>query len=83
MAEQRGGASKLEHRVSDALTVDEGLYVFDPAALGPHCGSVKLVLYSDKEPGKGETRVVDPAVVRQISEDFDKRVHAGSTPLAL
>ena len=41
-----------------------------PARSGPQCGTVKLVLYSEKEPDKGETRVVDPAVVEQIWQDF-------------
>ena len=61
---------KLEQRVSDSDAIYEGLYVFDPAALGPQCGTVKLVLYSDKEPEKGDTRVVDPKVIDQIWQDF-------------
>jgi hypothetical protein len=44
--------------------------VFDPGALGPQCGTVKLVLYSEKEPEKGETRIVDPKVLQQIWQDF-------------
>ena len=50
----------LEQRVSETDAVREGLYVFDPQALGPHCKSVKLVLYSEKEPEKQDTRTVDP-----------------------
>ena len=61
---------KLEHRVSESDAIDEGLYVFDPGALGPHCGPVKLVLYSEKEPAKGDTRLVDPRVLQQIWQDF-------------
>jgi S1-C subfamily serine protease len=61
---------KLEQRVSESEAIHEGLYVFDPGALGPHCGTVKLELYSDKEPEKADTRVVDPAVVQQIWQDF-------------
>jgi hypothetical protein len=60
----------LEQRVSESEAIDEGLYVFDPGALGPHCGAVKLVLYSEKEPAKGDTRVVDPRVIQQIWRDF-------------
>ena len=60
----------VEQRVSEREAVDEGLYVFDPGALGPQCGSVKLVLYSEKEPAKGDTRAVDPRVVQQIWQDF-------------
>ncbi len=61
---------KLEQRVSDSDAINEGLYVFDPGALGPHCGTVKLVLYSEKEPEKGDTRAVDAKVLQQIWQDF-------------
>ena len=61
---------RLEQRTSDTEAIYEGLYVFDPAAIGPHCSTVTLVLYSEKEPEKGETRVVDPKVVQQIWQDF-------------
>ena len=61
---------RLEQRVSDTDAIYEGLYVFDPAAIGPHCGTVTLVLYSEKEPDKGETRAVDPKVIQQIWQDF-------------
>jgi S1-C subfamily serine protease len=61
---------KLEQRVSESDAIYEGLYVLDPGALGPHCGPVKLALYSEKEPAKGETRLVDPRVLQQIWQDF-------------
>jgi S1-C subfamily serine protease len=61
---------KLEQRVSESDAIYEGLYVFDPGVLGPHCAAVKLVMYSEKEPQKGETRVVDPKVIQQIWQDF-------------
>ncbi len=60
----------LEQRVSDTDTISEGLYVFDPGAFGPQCESVKFVLYSQKDPERGETRVVDPGIVQRISQDF-------------
>jgi len=62
---------RLEQRVSDTDAIHEGLYVFDPGAFGPHCGTVKLVLYSEKEPEKGDTREVDPKVVQRIWQDFE------------
>jgi S1-C subfamily serine protease len=61
---------KLEQRIAESNTIYEGLYVFDPGALGPQCGSVKLVLYSEKEPEKGDTRMIDPKVLQQIWQDF-------------
>lgn len=60
---------KLVQRVSESDAVYEGLYVFDPAALGPSCGSVRLVLYSETD-GKGDARVVDPKIVQRIWDDF-------------
>ena len=40
------------------------------ALSGRRCGTVKLVLYSEKEPENGETRIVDSNVVQQIWDDF-------------
>ena len=62
---------KLEQRVSDTDAIYEGLYVFDPGALAPSCGTVKIVLYSEKEPDKGETRVIDPKIIQLIWQDFE------------
>jgi hypothetical protein len=62
---------KLDLRVSDTEAIYEGLYAFDPAALGPGCGSVTLALYSEKEPAKADTRSVDPTILQQIWRDFD------------
>jgi len=61
---------KLERQVSETVTIEEGLYVFEPFALNPECASVKLVVYAEKEPGKGDARTVDPNVIQQIKEDF-------------
>ena len=61
---------KLEQRVSESDAISEGLYVFDPGALGPQCGPVRLLLYSEKEPAKGDTQLVDPRVLQQIWQDF-------------
>jgi hypothetical protein len=60
----------LEREIASATTT-EGLYVFDPNALGPACGSVKLVLYSEKAPGKGETLVLDDTPLQQAWQDFE------------
>jgi hypothetical protein len=61
----------LETQVSERATIDEGLYVFDPGALGPHCGTVTLVLHSAAGPEQGDRRVVDPKIVEQIWQDFE------------
>ena len=41
------------------------------SVLGPACSSVTLVLYSEKEPTKADTRVVDPSILQQIRRDFE------------
>lgn len=61
----------VEHRISETEAIYEGLYVFDPAALGPPCGAVKLTVYSEGEPDKGDARVVDQKVLQQITRDFE------------
>ena len=60
----------LERRLSETAAIREGLYVFDPQALGPHCKSVKLVLYSESDPGKQDARTVDPQMIDRIWQDF-------------
>jgi S1-C subfamily serine protease len=60
----------VEHRTSETEAIYEGLYVFEPAALGPACGTVKLTVYSESEPDNGDARVVDQKVLQQITRDF-------------
>jgi S1-C subfamily serine protease len=60
----------VEQRISETDAVYEGLYVFDPAALGPHCGTVKFALYSEKEPAKANNLVVDPKVIERVWQDL-------------
>lgn len=61
---------KLEQRVSETDAVFEGLYAFDPSALGPKCGTVKLAIYSEKEPDKEDAKVIDQRILQQIAQDF-------------
>jgi S1-C subfamily serine protease len=60
----------LEQRLSKSEAIVEGLYVFDPAGLGPECGTIKLMLYSQKEPEKADTLVVDPKVLKQMWQEL-------------
>ena len=61
---------RIQARVTETEAVEEGLYVFDPAAIGPHCGTVSIVLSSVKDPDKTETRIVPPGIVNQVWQDF-------------
>ena len=60
----------LERRVSETDAVREGLYVFDPQSLGPACKSVRLVVASEKDPRKEDTRTVDPRMIERVWQDF-------------
>ena len=61
---------RLVQRVTETDAIYEGLYVFDPGALAPSCGTVKLTFYSEKEPEKGDPKVVDAKLIQQIADDF-------------
>jgi hypothetical protein len=61
---------RIQTRVSDTEAIEEGFYAFDPDAVGPHCGSVSLVLSSVKDPGKAETVTVAPSIIRRVWDDW-------------
>jgi S1-C subfamily serine protease len=58
----------LEHRASDKNVVREGLYVFASDALGPHCDSATISLWSDPE-SKPETLTISRSVIDRIWQD--------------
>jgi hypothetical protein len=60
----------IERQLSENEAIREGLYVFDPGALGPQCSSVKLSLSSERDPEKADAKVIDPAVIQQVWQDF-------------
>jgi hypothetical protein len=61
---------RIELQTSATEAVMEGLVAFAPDALGPHCGSVRLMLYSEKDPEQADTREVDAKVLQQIWQDL-------------
>jgi hypothetical protein len=60
----------IEQHLQGNDTINEGLHVYDPGAFGPHCETVKLTIYSEKEPQKADTRIVEPRVVNLVWNDF-------------
>jgi hypothetical protein len=60
----------IDQRVSETDAIREGVYVYDAAALGPHCAPATLVLYSEKEPTKDDVRVIDRRVVEGVWDAF-------------
>ena len=60
----------IVQRVSESDAIQEGLYVFDPSAFGPQCATIRLELFSEKSPAKGDVHVIDQKVLDQIRQDF-------------
>src|SRR5262249_30139885 len=61
---------RIEHRVDDGTSVDEGLYVFAPSAISPQCGVVQMTVFSDKPSDKGDSRTIDAKIVQHVWDDF-------------
>ena len=49
----------------------EGVYSYPFDSIGPSCGKVTLELFSEKDPDKATTKVLDEKTVRRVGEDFD------------
>jgi hypothetical protein len=61
---------RIERRLDAGTGLFEGLYVFDPASIGSQCGDVKIVLFAEKAPAKGDERIVDRKVLDRLAKDF-------------
>lgn len=60
----------LEHRESETNVIREGLYVFDPDAFGPQCGTVTLSLFSEAQPTRPDPLASTRAVIDRVWNDF-------------
>ncbi len=60
----------LERRIRETDAIHEGLYVFPANALGPHCGTVTLQLYSDRADAKVDPVTIDPKVLQDLWNDL-------------
>ena len=60
----------LEHLVAEKKIIREGLYVFDPGAFGPQCGTVTLSVYSEAQPERADPLTLTRAVIDQMWTDF-------------
>lgn len=54
--------------VTDATYV--GIYSYPPDAVAPSCGKVTLQLFSEKDPGKSESKDLDQRTIDRIWNDF-------------
>jgi len=57
----------IERPIPDHAPIREGLYVFDRAALGTQCKSVRLDLYSEKSPNSPDSRTIDPKLFASVT----------------
>jgi S1-C subfamily serine protease len=53
--------------VQDRASIREGLYVFGAGDFGPHCGTVRFDLYSEKSPDKADSLTVDPQLFPKLT----------------
>jgi hypothetical protein len=60
----------LEHVIGEKRVLREGLYVFSPESIGPHCSSVTLTIASEQTPEKAETVTLDSKLIDQLWQDF-------------
>jgi hypothetical protein len=52
-------------------TTMEGYYSYQPDAISPNCGSVKLEIFSENDPGTPITRPIDSATIVRIWGDME------------
>lgn len=63
--------------VTDATYV--GIYSYPPDAISPSCGTVRLQLYSEKEPDKPEAKDLDQKSIYRVWSDFQPYLLAHSS----
>jgi hypothetical protein len=69
-----GHVTEGTRRDSYAVLVDEssgGRYLYPHDAVSPQCGKVILQLFSTKDPNRATEKVLEPARVQRIWQDFD------------
>lgn len=58
----------IEYQIAGRSPVREGLYVFEPGAFGPHCASIRLSLFSEKEPQRAVPETIDPKLFDRLKQ---------------
>jgi S1-C subfamily serine protease len=58
--------SIIERQFAEQKVVREGLYVYGTTALGPHCPSVRLEIFSEKNPQRSDIKQIDPKLFEQV-----------------
>ena len=78
-------AGKGVHR--NVVVADEssrGTYVYPYDSVGPQCGTVKLQVFSAKDPERPVEKVLDPKVVARLWEDYEpyRKLQGKAAPAA-
>jgi S1-C subfamily serine protease len=58
----------IEHAIPDRSPIREGLYVFEAGAFGPHCPVITFSMFSEKDPQRADTKVIDPKVFEELAK---------------
>jgi hypothetical protein len=58
----------VDHQVPGRAPIREGLYVFDRAGFGPHCPTIRFAMFSEKDPQRADTKVIDPKLFEQLTK---------------
>lgn len=56
----------VERQVSGRAPIREGLYVFERDAFGPQCQTVRFSMFSEKDPQRADTKVIDLKLFEQL-----------------
>ena len=59
----------IERQVTGGAKIREGLYVYALTDFGPHCGTVRFDMYSEKSAQKADSRTIDPALFTLIANE--------------
>lgn len=58
----------IEHEVEGRSAIREGLYAFELAAFGPACPAIRFSMFSERDPQKPDTKVIDPKLFEQLAK---------------
>lgn len=60
---------RVDIPIDDRSPLREAVYVFARSDFGPHCGTVRFELFSEKSPDRGDMRTIDPAIFSKLVDD--------------
>jgi hypothetical protein len=58
---------QIEIPVQKNEPIRDGVYVFALTDFGPHCGTVRFELFSEKSPNRGDVRSIDPTLFAKLA----------------